>query len=148
MNIQDMKEITIYTDGACQPNPGKGGWAAVLIWGDYKKEISGFKQYTTNQEMELFAVISALKMLKERCRVKLYTDSGYVSNSINKSWVFAWRRNGWTNSGGEVKHKELWEELLELLSKHIVEIIWVKGHANNLYNNRCDELAVAAIKNN
>ena len=137
-----MKEVTIYTDGACSGNPGPGGWGAVLKYGDAVKELSGGEAHTTNNRMELTGVISALSALKEPCRVKLYTDSRYIANAINEGWLKAWTAKGWRRQGGAVKNPDLWQELIVLLEKHNVEFIWVKGHAENEYNNRCDELAV------
>ncbi|MBR7081820.1 MAG: ribonuclease HI [Oscillospiraceae bacterium] len=137
-----MKEVTIYTDGACSGNPGPGGWGAVLKYGDAVKELSGGEAHTTNNRMELTGVISALSALKEPCRVKLYTDSRYIANAINEGWLKAWTAKGWRRKGGEVKNPDLWQALIVLLETHNVEFIWVKGHAENEYNNRCDELAV------
>lgn len=136
------KEVMIYTDGACSGNPGVGGWSAILISGDKKKEISGGESLTTNNRMELIGVISGLKALKKPCEVKLYTDSQYVCDAINKDWISSWKNTGWINaSKNEVKNVDLWKELLALLSVHKVEFIKVKGHADNEYNNRCDFLA-------
>ena len=138
-----MKNITIYTDGACSGNPGPGGWAAVLIYKDINKEISGGKTFTTNNEMELTAVVEALSCLKEPCLIQLYSDSSYVVNAIQKKWLHKWKENGWINSQKKtLPNLLLWKELDRLISIHKVEFIWVKGHADNLYNNRCDELAV------
>ena len=142
-----MKDITIYTDGACSGNPGPGGWGAVLIYNDNKKEISGGDKNTTNNIMEMTAAIEALKMLKEPCNVKLYSDSAYVVNAFNQKWIDGWIKNGWINSQKEqVKNKELWEELITLTQKHKVEFIKVKGHSTNELNNRCDFLATSAAK--
>lgn len=137
-----MKKVQIYTDGACSGNPGPGGWAAVLIYGDAIKELTGGDPATTNNRMELTSVISALEALRELCEVTLYTDSQYVSNAINLGWLDSWRRVGWKRKGGEVKNPDLWQRLVPLLERHDVTFIWVKGHAENEYNNRCDELAV------
>ena len=143
-----MEEVTIYTDGACSGNPGPGGWGALLMYKDTKKEISGGKEDTTNNVMELTAVIEGLKLLKFPCKVKLYSDSAYVVNGFNQKWIYGWIKNGWKNSSKEpVKNKELWQELYNLTKIHEVEFIKVKGHADNEYNNRCDELARNAIKN-
>ena len=143
-----MKEVTIYTDGACSGNPGPGGWGAILIYGENKKEISGGEKETTNNIMEITAVIESLKLLKYPCDVKLYSDSAYVVNAFNKNWVEAWQKNGWINSKKEaVKNKELWKELIELTKTHNVTFIKVKGHSDNEFNNRCDELARDAINN-
>ena len=142
-----MQEVTIYTDGACSGNPGPGGWAAVLMYQDNKKEISGGKEETTNNVMELTAVIEGLKMLKFPCKVKLYSDSAYVVNAFQQKWIYGWMKKGWMNAKKEpVKNKELWQELYDLTKTHDVEFIKVKGHADNEWNNRCDELARKAIK--
>lgn len=144
-----MEEVIIYTDGACSGNPGPGGWGSILMYKDKIKEISGGMKDTTNNVMELTAVIEALKLLKFNCNVKLYSDSAYVVNAFNQKWIYGWMKNGWKNSNKEpVKNKELWEELYSLTKIHNVEFIKVKGHADNKYNNRCDELARNAIKNN
>lgn len=143
-----MKEVTIYTDGACSGNPGPGGWGAILIYGENKKEISGGEKETTNNIMEITAVIESLKLLKYPCDVNLYSDSAYVVNAFNKKWVESWQKNGWINSKKEeVKNKELWKELIELTKTHNVTFIKVKGHSDNEFNNRCDELARDAINN-
>ena len=142
-----MEEVTIYTDGACSGNPGPGGWGALLMYKETKKEISGGMIDTTNNVMELTAVIEGLKLLKFPCKVKLYSDSAYVVNGFNQKWIYGWIKNGWKNSSKEpVKNKELWQELYDLTKVHEVEFIKVKGHADNEYNNRCDELARNAIK--
>jgi ribonuclease HI len=143
-----MKKIEIYTDGACSGNPGPGGWGAVLMYKGKKKELSGGEKETTNNRMELTAVIEALKALKEPCDVDLYTDSGYIVNAVNNGWVFQWRENGWMRNRKEpALNSDLWEELLGLMeSGHTVQFIWVKGHADNEWNNRCDEMAVAESK--
>ena len=141
-----MEEVIIYTDGACSGNPGPGGWGSILMYKGNKKEISGGKSNTTNNVMELTAVIEGLKLLKFPCKVKLYSDSAYVVNAFNQKWIYGWLKNGWKNSSKEpVKNKELWQELYELTKIHEVEFIKVKGHADNEYNNRCDELARNAI---
>ncbi len=142
-----MKSVTIYTDGACSGNPGPGGWGAVLIYGEIEKEISGAMNNTTNNIMEITAVIEALKLLKVECDVKIYSDSAYVVNSFNQGWIYNWMKNNWRTSNKEpVKNKELWIELYNLTKKHKVEFIKVKGHSDNEYNNRCDYLATSAIK--
>ena len=141
-----MEEVTIYTDGACSGNPGPGGWGSILMYKDNKKEISGGKTDTTNNVMELTAVIEGLKLLKFPCKVKLYSDSAYVVNAFNQKWIYGWLKNGWKNASKEpVKNKELWQELYDLTKIHEVEFIKVKGHSDNEYNNRCDELARNAI---
>ena len=138
-----MKKVTIYTDGACSGNPGPGGWGAVLMYGDQRKEISGGEPETTNNRMELLGVITALSALKEPCKVELFTDSQYIVNAINEGWVAGWQKRGWRRKSGPVKNLDLWQALLPLIETHEVTFNWVKGHADNEYNNRCDELAVA-----
>lgn len=144
-----MKEkVIIYTDGACSGNPGPGGWGAILMYKNIKKEISGGSKNTTNNIMEITAVIEALKCLKVESEVQVYSDSAYTVNAFNQKWIYGWMKNGWkTSNGDNVKNKELWQELYSLTQKHKVEFIKVKGHADNEYNNRCDELARNAIKN-
>ena len=143
-----MEEVIIYTDGACSGNPGPGGWGAILMINENKKEISGGNKNTTNNVMELTAVIEALKLLKRPCKVDLYSDSAYVVNAFLQNWILGWIKNGWKNSSKEeVKNKELWQELFSLTKIHDVTFHKVKGHADNEYNNRCDELARNAIKN-
>lgn len=139
-----MKEVTLYTDGACSGNPGPGGWGAILIYKDYKKEMSGGDVETTNNKMELTAAIEGLSALKEPCRVKLYSDSKYLIDGITKDWARSWRQKGWKKSDGKpALNVDLWEKILELDEYHEIEYIWVKGHAGNPYNERCDRLAVA-----
>ena len=138
-----MKKVTIYTDGACTGNPGTGGWAAVLQYGDKTRELSGGEAQTTNNRMELLAAISALELLKEPCEVALYTDSQYLCNAINKGWLKGWKAKGWKRKEGELKNPDLWQRLDALLATHAVTFFWVKGHADNAFNNRCDALAVA-----
>ena len=143
-----MKEIDIYTDGACSGNPGPGGWGVVLIYQENKKELSGYQQETTNNRMELFAAIQGLSALKESCVVNLYSDSSYLVNAFEKHWIEKWQRNGWkTSTKSPVENQDLWKLLLIHVRKHQVRFIKVKGHSDNQYNNRCDEMAVAAIKN-
>lgn len=142
-----MDHITIYTDGACSGNPGPGGWGAILMYKDIKKEISGGKKDTTNNVMELSAVIEALKLLKHPCNVELYSDSAYVVNAFFQKWIINWQKNHWkTADKKDVKNKELWQELVELTTIHSVTFHKVKGHSDNEFNNRCDELARNAIK--
>ena len=142
-----MKEVTIYTDGACSGNPGPGGWGAILMYNENSKEISGAQNDTTNNIMEITAVLEALKLLKEECKVKVYSDSAYVVNAFNQGWINNWQKNNWKTANKEpVKNRELWEELYILTQKHEVEFIKVKGHSDNEYNNRCDFLATSAIK--
>ena len=139
-----MKEVTLYTDGACSGNPGPGGWGAILIYKDIRKEMSGGDKETTNNKMELTAAIEGLSALKERCRVKLYSDSKYLIDGITKDWARSWRAKGWKKSDGKpALNVDLWEKILELDEYHEIEYIWVKGHAGNPYNERCDRLAVA-----
>ncbi len=141
-----MEKITIYTDGACSGNPGPGGWAAILMYKGEKKEISGGQKDTTNNVMELTAVIQGLKALKFPCMVDLYSDSAYVVNGFDKGWIYNWIKKDWkTADGSSVKNKELWQELYSLTKVHKVNFIKVKGHSDNEYNNRCDELAREAI---
>ena len=141
-----MKKVTIYTDGACSGNPGPGGWGAVLIYNGIEKELSGAEKDTTNNRMELFAAISALRALKEPCEVELYSDSAYLCNAINEQWLFDWKQKNWRNANKkDVKNVDLWEELITLMGLHRITFIKVKGHADNVYNNRCDKLATTAI---
>lgn len=143
-----MKEIDIYTDGACSGNPGPGGWGVVLIYQENKKELFGYQPETTNNRMELFAAIQGLSALKESCVVNLYSDSSYLVNAFEKHWIEKWQRNGWkTSTKSPVENQDLWKLLLIHVRKHQVRFIKVKGHSDNQYNNRCDEMAVAAIKN-
>lgn len=143
-----MDKVIIYTDGACSGNPGPGGWGTILMHKDAKKEISGGTKQTTNNIMEITAVIEGLKMLKYKCQVEIYSDSTYVVNAFNNHWIEGWIKKNWINSSKEpVKNKELWQELYSLVKQHEVKFIKVKGHSNNKYNNRCDELARNAIKN-
>lgn len=142
-----MKHVTIYTDGACSGNPGPGGWGAILRYGTQEKEISGGDPMTTNNKMELTGVIAALSLLKEPCTVDLYSDSKYVIDGIVKGWARGWKARGWKKADKTpAKNPELWDRLLGLLDVHQVTFHWVKGHAENPYNNRCDELAVGEWK--
>ena len=144
-----MSVLQIYTDGACSGNPGPGGWAVVLLYGENIKEISGFVSDTTNNRMELLAVIEGLKAVKRSLKVEVYSDSSYVVNAVNNKWLDGWQKNGWrTASKGEVKNQDLWQEIIELNKRYNPKYIWVKGHASNKWNNRCDELAVAEIAKN
>jgi ribonuclease HI len=139
-----MKTVTIYTDGACSGNPGPGGWGAVLSWNGREKELSGGEAQTTNNRMELTAVISALEALKEPCTVELYSDSKYVIDALQKGWALSWRKKNWIKSDKKpALNPDLWEKLLNLTEIHTMRYHWVKGHADNEYNNRCDALAVA-----
>ena len=142
-----MEKVVIYTDGACSGNPGPGGWGAILMYKGVKKEISGGNKKTTNNIMELTAVIEGLKMLKFPCEVDLYSDSAYVVNAFEQKWIYGWIKKNWkTASGDPVKNRELWEELYGLTKTHTVNFIKVKGHSDNEYNNRCDELARGEIE--
>ena len=141
-----MEKVTIYTDGACSGNPGPGGWGAILMYNGNKKELSGGNKDTTNNIMEITAVLEALKALKFPCEVDLYSDSAYVVNCFNQGWIYNWLKKGWKTASGEpVKNRELWEELYNLTQTHKVTFHKVKGHADNEFNNRCDELARNAI---
>lgn len=142
-----MKQITIYTDGACSGNPGPGGWGAILEYNGIEKELSGGEENTTNNRMELSGVIAALSALREPCEVSLFTDSKYIVDGINQGWAKKWRAQGWMrNKKEKALNPDLWQKLLDLLEIHSVTFNWVKGHATNPKNNRCDELAVAQSK--
>lgn len=146
---KNMKNVTIYTDGACSGNPGRGGYGIVLLYGAWRKEISKGYSHTTNNRMELMGVIAALKALKEPCSVTLYSDSKYVIDSVTKGWVYTWQKNGWIKSDKKkALNADLWRQLLPLLEYHRVSLVWVKGHADNAENERCDRLAVAAAAGN
>lgn len=141
-----MKKVEIYTDGACSNNPGPGGWGVVLIYKSIKKEISGFMPDTTNNRMELFAVLQGLRQLKEPCEVTLYSDSAYFINAINNGWLVGWQQNSWkTADKKEVKNVDLWKALVQEISKHQIKFVKVKGHSTNEYNNLCDKLATDEI---
>ena len=138
-----MKSVELFTDGACSGNPGPGGWGAILRFGTAEKELSGGEINTTNNRMELTAVIEGLSALKEPCAVKLTTDSKYVADGVTKGWAESWRKNGWRKADKKpALNPDLWEKLLDLLKIHQVEICWVKGHAGHIENERCDRLAV------
>jgi ribonuclease HI len=144
-----QKKIIVYTDGACSGNPGKGGWGALLMYGDSAREISGYSPATTNNRMELSAAIEALEALKEPCIVHLYSDSSYLVNAVNEGWLKRWTSNNWkTAAKKSVENIDLWQKILTLIKLHDVTFHKVKGHSDNPYNNRCDELARQAIKNN
>ncbi len=144
-----MKQVIVYTDGACSGNPGPGGWGAILRYGGVEKELSGYENQTTNNQMELTAAIKGLEALKEPCRVVLYTDSQYLSKAINQGWLKSWKKNDWKKSDKKpVLNVELWKRLDSQLTRHVVTIHWVKGHAQNKYNNRCDALATGQIAQN
>lgn len=143
-----MKKVELYTDGACSGNPGAGGYGAILIYRGVEKEISGGERETTNNRMEIRAVIEGLAQLKERCEVTVYSDSAYTVNAFTEGWIYGWMKNGWKKADGKpVLNVDLWRRLYEAVSAHKVRFIKVKGHADNEYNNRCDALARAAIKN-
>ena len=142
-----MKNVDIYTDGACSGNPGAGGYCAILIYNGVEKVVCGKEDDTTNNRMELLAVIEGLKALKEKCNVNLYSDSQYVISAINEKWLDKWVSLGWrANSKNGVKNVDLWQALIPLIKKHNVKFIKVKGHADNEYNNRCDKIAVDMYK--
>lgn len=142
-----MKQITIYTDGACSGNPGMGGYCAILSYKDNQKTISGFEAETTNNRMELIAIIEGLKALKEPCSVEIYSDSSYCVNAFNNHWIASWETNGWrTSDKKDLKNKELWQELLKLTKVHKVTFIKVRGHADNELNNMCDKIARKEIE--
>lgn len=143
-----MKKITLYTDGACSGNPGVGGWGAVLMYNGYEKRISAAEECTTNNRMEVTAVIEGLKCLKEACIVDVYSDSAYTVNAFNKGWIFDWERSGWKKADNkQLLNEDLWRELFNLSKIHKLNFIKVKGHSDNEYNNICDKLATDAIKN-
>ena len=142
-----MKHVDIFTDGACSGNPGPGGWGAILRFNGIEKELSGGERETTNNRMEMTAVITALSALKERCEVTLYSDSKYIIDSVTKGWAKGWKARGWKKADkSPALNADLWEKLLDLLEIHKVELIWVKGHAGHPENERCDSLAVAQSK--
>ncbi len=142
-----MKRVTIYTDGACSGNPGIGGWGAVLMYGKHKKELFGASELTTNNRMELTAVIEGLRALNRPCEVEIYTDSSYVFNAFDKGWLMNWQRNGWKTANKKpVENQDLWKALIEQTAVHRINWNKVKGHADNEYNNRCDKLATGAAK--
>ena len=142
-----MEKVVIYTDGACSGNPGPGGWGTILMYKDTKKEISGGKENTTNNIMELTAALEGLKLLKYPCEVELYSDSAYLVNGFKQGWIYNWQKNNWQTANKEpVKNKEIWQEIYNMTKIHKITFIKVKGHSDNEYNNRCDELARNAIK--
>lgn len=142
-----MRNVEIFTDGACSGNPGPGGWGAILRYGNHEKELSGGERDTTNNRMELTAAIEGLSALKERCRVRLVTDSKYVADAVNLGWAKSWQSNGWRKADKKAAlNTDLWQRLLDLLDMHDVTIVWVKGHAGHPENERCDALAVAFYK--
>ena len=140
----EKSKVEIYTDGACSGNPGPGGWGAMLIYGEHEKQLSGGEPETTNNRMELTAVIEALSLLKRPCEVTLTTDSKYVADSVTKGWVYGWQKRGWKKGDGKpALNPDLWEKLLPLLKMHDVKFVWIKGHAGHKYNEICDRLAVS-----
>jgi ribonuclease HI len=142
-----MKKVNIYTDGACKGNPGRGGWGTILVYGAHEKELSGGEVMTTNNRMELMAVISGLEALREPCEVTLTSDSTYVINSITKKWLDGWEKKNWVKSGNtSVPNADLWMRLIEAMKPHTIEWVWVRGHNGHPYNERCDRLAVAAAE--
>lgn len=142
-----IKVVDLYTDGACEPNPGKGGWGAILMFNGKEKVLSGYEEVSTNNKMELTAVIMGLNALKEPCVVNVYSDSAYVVNAFVNNWIDSWLKNNWiTSSGKPVANKELWLELIRLSEFHKLNFIKVKGHSDNVNNQRCDDLAVSEIK--
>ncbi len=142
-----MKTVDIYTDGACTNNPGDGGYCAILIYNGIEKIVSGNEEMTTNNRMELLAVIKGLEALKEKCNVNLYSDSQYVVDAFNQGWIFSWVQNNWKTAGKkDVKNVDLWIKLLALYNEHKITFIKVKGHSDNEYNNRCDKIAVSEYK--
>jgi ribonuclease HI len=142
--VMKMKHVDIYTDGACRGNPGKGGWGAVLVYKGVEKELSGGERMTTNNRMELFAVIAALSALREPCEITLTSDSKYVVDAVTKGWAQSWKAKGWKKADkSPALNADLWDKLLALLDYHTVTFVWVKGHAGHPYNERCDALATA-----
>lgn len=141
-----MKKVDLYTDGACSGNPGVGGWGAILIYNGHEKEVSGYNKDTTNNRMEIFAVIQGLKQLNQPCEVTVYSDSAYVCNAFTEKWIDEWQANNWrTKSKDKVKNDDLWKLLLMQMEDHKISFVKVKGHADNVYNNRCDKLATGEI---
>lgn len=141
------KHITIYTDGACSGNPGPGGWAALLLFNGRERVLTGAEKDTTNNRMELAAVVESLRVLKEPCSVAVHTDSAYIANAFNEGWIDNWQRRGWMTAGKKpVKNQDLWKDLLRLMAQHEVSFVKVKGHADDELNNRVDRLAVEALK--
>ena len=138
-----MKKVTVYTDGACRGNPGRGGWGAILVYGKHERELSGGEPVTTNNRMELIAAISGLEALREPCSVTLYSDSKYLVDAFLERWIYSWREHGWRRGRDELKNPDLWERLYELTQIHKVTFVWVKGHNGHSYNERCDALATA-----
>jgi ribonuclease HI len=145
--VKELKNVDIFSDGSCSGNPGPGGWASILRYKGHEKEVSGGNAETTNNRMELTAVIEALRLLREKCSVTIYTDSQYVANGIEKGWAEGWKKNGWIKSDKKpAQNADLWDSLLTELSKHNYKIVWIKGHAGHPENERCDKLAVHQSK--
>ncbi len=145
--VEELKEVIIYTDGGCNPNPGIGGYGVVLIYGNNKKELSGGFHLTTNNRMELFAAIAGLECLKFPCKIKLYSDSRYLTDAITLGWVKKWQKNGWWRTNKEkAVNIDLWEKLLVMCDKHQIEFEWIEGHIGHQFNERCDKLATIALK--
>lgn len=145
--MPELKHVDIYTDGACSGNPGAGGWAAILIYKGVEKQVSGYNKDTTNNRMELFAIIQGLRQLKERCDVMVVSDSAYATDPFLQGWLEGWKKNNWrTASKDDVKNVDLWKSLVFEVEKHKVRFVRVKGHADNVYNNRCDKMARDEIK--
>lgn len=145
--MTELTKVEMFTDGACSGNPGPGGWGTILRSGDYEKEFSGGEAETTNNKMELTAVIEGFRALKRPCKVVLYTDSQYVANALEKGWAEGWKANGWRKADKKpASNIELWDELLKLIEPHELQIIWLKGHAGHPENERCDKLAVGAYQ--
>lgn len=142
-----MKKIEIFTDGACSGNPGPGGWAAILKYKNNIKKISGFVPNTTNNRMEIFALINSLNILKENCEIIIYSDSKYIVDSITKGWVFNWKKNNWLKKNKKVPNSDLWYIVLNLIKNHKIKFVWVKGHNRHAENEECDKMAVSEIKN-
>lgn len=141
-----MKKVTLYTDGACSGNPGPGGWACVLIYGEHEKELSGGAAETTNNRMEMTAALEGLKVLKRPCKVEFYTDSNYLKDGVTQ-WLAGWKKRGWKTAAKQpVKNQDIWEQLDQVIQTHQIEWHWVKGHAGDEYNERCDELAREALE--
>ena len=143
-----MKQVEIYTDGACSVNPGPGGWAAILLYDEHEKEISGYEEETTNNRMELMAVIRGIGGLNQPCKINLYSDSTYVVHAFLMHWIDGWQKNNWMRRNEPVKNTDLWKELLAVCAPHQITWIKVAGHSDNVYNNRCDKLAKEAITAN
>ncbi len=147
--MSELKTVTMYTDGACQGNPGPGGYGVVLLYGTYRRELSGGFRLTTNNRMEIMAVIVGLQVLKQRCAVTVCTDSQYVADGMTKGWVQRWRANGWRkNKQEKALNPDLWGQLLDLCGEHEVEFVWLRGHAGQAENERCDALSVEAAQGN